>query len=275
MTTRRYKSNSLSMLKQRSNSPAFRFPRSAAFNLIELLVVIAVIAILAALLLPALSGAKKRATKTTCLNNMRQIGIASTVYTDEYEDIIVPMARLVQPLPPDRLIPYQSYLWWPDILRPYTKGGPKLYSCPNVPPVQAGIPITNLYGIGMNFNELGVFPENVDPATGRFVKLSSVKLPADTVFFADSAYVDNPHETNADLWTAALNRPNYWSGFGVWLFVTPPARNDQWNRNAVRVINRHNGMANCIFVDGHVKSVKSSSLGWQFKRGDPGALWDR
>lgn len=248
---------------------------SSAFTLIELLVLIAIIAILAALLLPPLSDAKRRATKTTCINNMRQIGIASTVYTDEYEDIIVPMARLVTPLPPDRLIPYQSYLWWPDTLRPYTKGGPKLYSCPNVPPVQAGIPLTNLYGIGMNFNELGVFPENVDPATGRFVKLSSVKLPTDTVFFADSAYVENPQETNADLWTAALNRPNYWSGFGVWLFVTPPARNDQWNRNAVRVINRHNGQANCAFVDGHVKAVKTSSLGWQYKRGDPGAMWDR
>src|ERR1700704_4893462 len=155
-------------MQDHSLSSTTRSRTSAAFTLIELLVVIAIIAILAALLLPALSGAKKRAMKTTCINNMRQIGIASTVYTDEYEDIIVPMARLVTPLPPDRLIPYQSYLWWPDTLRPYTRGGPKLYSCPNVPPIQAGIPITNLYGIGMNFNELGVFPENVDPATGRF-----------------------------------------------------------------------------------------------------------
>jgi prepilin-type N-terminal cleavage/methylation domain-containing protein/prepilin-type processing-associated H-X9-DG protein len=246
-----------------------------AFSLIELLVVIAIIAILAALLLPVLSRAKARARTTTCLSNIRQIGIASAAYTHDYEDIIVPMARLVNPLPPERLIPYQSYLWWPDNLRPYTKAGPKLYSCPDVPPIQAGIPITNLFGIGMNFNELGVFPENVDPATGRFVRASWVKFPSETVIFADSAYVDNPSELNGDLWIAALNRPNYWSGFGVWLFVTPPARNNQWNRNCVRVFNRHSGLANCVFVDGHAKAVKTSSLGWQYPRGDPRAMWDR
>jgi len=246
-----------------------------AFTLIELLVVIAIIAILAALLLPTLSRGKEKARATTCLNNMHQIGIASTLYTDEFRDILVPMASVAKSLPADRLIPYQSYLWWPDILRPYTKGGPKLYSCPSVFPTQAGVTLTNLYGIGMNFNELGVFPEDVDPATGPFVKLSSVKRPSATVMFADSAYVDNVRETNADLWIASINRRNYWKGYGVWLFVTPPARNDQWHRNAVRVFNRHNGLANCAFVDGHVKAVKSSLLGWQYPRGDERALWDR
>lgn len=246
-----------------------------AFTLIELLVVIAIIAILAALLLPVLSRAKEKARATTCLNNMRQIGIASTLYTGEFRDIIVPMASVVNPVPADRLIPYQQYLWWPDILRPYTKGGPKLYSCPDVFPTQAGVTLTNLFGIGMNFNELGVFPDNVDPATGPFVRVSSVRIPSATVMFADSAYVDNVSETNADKWIASINRPNYWEGYGVWLFVTPAARNNQWNRNAVRVFNRHSGLANCAFVDGHVKAMKSSALGWQYPRGDDRALWDR
>jgi len=245
------------------------------FTLVELLVVIAIIAILAALLLPALNRAKSKARKTTCMNNTRQICVASALYVSENNDILVPMARLLNPLPQNRIIPYQDYVWWPDSLRPYTKSGPELYTCPDVPPVQAGVRMTNLFGIGMNFNELGVFPEDVDPATGPFVRDTDVKEPAETVFFADAAYVNNPAEPNADLWIADTAREYTWTGFGVSLFETPPARNDQWTRNCVRVFNRHAGLANCIFVDGHALAVKSSSLGWQYPRGHPLAKWDR
>jgi prepilin-type N-terminal cleavage/methylation domain-containing protein len=62
------------------------FKAAEGFTLLELLVVIAIIAILAALLLPVISAAKRKAQRTTCLNNLRQISLGVRMYSDDSHD---------------------------------------------------------------------------------------------------------------------------------------------------------------------------------------------
>ncbi|MEM7578147.1 MAG: DUF1559 domain-containing protein [Planctomycetota bacterium] len=64
-----------------------RFRRKSGFTLIELLVVISIISLLISLLLPALSGAREAARTAACLSNHRQLGIALTVYAEDYEGV--------------------------------------------------------------------------------------------------------------------------------------------------------------------------------------------
>ena len=80
------------------------------FTLIELLVVIAIIAILAAMLLPALSAARERARSTSCLSNLKNLGLAHTIYMQDNDEHIIAYANAVNG---------NNGKKWPYLLMPY------------------------------------------------------------------------------------------------------------------------------------------------------------
>jgi prepilin-type N-terminal cleavage/methylation domain-containing protein len=90
------------------------------FTLIELLVVIAIIAVLAAILFPVFAQARGKARQAACLSNQRQIATSLMMYTQDYDEYIVP-ALLPTNLPRDAA--RRDYTTWTFLVQPYLKNG--------------------------------------------------------------------------------------------------------------------------------------------------------
>lgn len=146
----------------------FRGEKNKGFTLIELLVVIAIIALLAGILLPSLARAKAAAQKTKCLNNLKQIGIASLLYADGHE------GRIQINIPFDRTNNWASLL----STNQHLQG--ELFLCPSYPPKRW----TNwikIYGV-----RLDPPSEYVSGNYDEYLKVDSVLRPVDYLHVADT-----------------------------------------------------------------------------------------
>ncbi|MBI1177794.1 prepilin-type N-terminal cleavage/methylation domain-containing protein [bacterium] len=132
------------------------------FTLIELLVVIAIIAVLASLLLPALGRAKLRARATKCLSNLRQVGMASQMYADDFGGVL-PMSQ-------------HNHASWVGTLQPYL-AGTNLHRCPDDRNRQ------RLFSYAVN-DFLTPHPYGAEQLD--FSRLLSIPKPLQTLFLAET-----------------------------------------------------------------------------------------
>ena len=245
---------------------------SPGFTLIELLVVIAIIAILAAILFPVFAQAREKARQTSCLSNMKQMGLAALMYTQDYDERTP--RNWYGPTDPGGTGPEattaigdtpERYKWM-DAIQPYVKNV-QIFTCPSAPHL-AYIPRTALktgettrkYGSYSYNRAYGQFDIESD-ITPAGKSLAAFALPADTVWFAE-APGGGPYDFDFR-WPDVASNP-------IVSKTSPRVLQDPNIAQIQYVIERHQGKTNVLWCDGH---SKATSLDYLAKTNSKGVMY--
>src|SRR5215469_14672889 len=233
--------------------------RNGAFTLVELLVVIAIIAILAAVLMPVLSAAQKRAAQATCINNLKQLGLGVKVYVNDNNSIFPGIAS--------RAYGFQSVDWiyWRTntALYPSFDKSPIVTAVPGLKEASFRCPLDKDNTDRLNFNygdgygpylysySMTGFGMEFDATTD--IGLSTVVISSggqSVTYTFNEAGVKNPAGKIMMAEEPGSLSPS--DGAGSTQFVINDGR---WDPVAGSdpLTTRHGGKADVTFVDGHVE----------------------
>jgi prepilin-type N-terminal cleavage/methylation domain-containing protein/prepilin-type processing-associated H-X9-DG protein len=268
-----------------------------AFTLIELLVVIAIIAILAAILFPVFAQAKAAAKNTASLSNIKQITIASQMYSADADDVV--------PLAAD----WNNGVTWAMSTEPYRKNFAIMYSPAGGPKARSNWmtiftdPRYNWIGNWQWFAQYGINAQYMNRAAtcdeigldgkvfGNPISSTEPAAPAETIMFTETG-MDAP-EDNVGTWLVyapggfqaddVCTYDDWGQSSTVWTGV---GDGNTTKTQAGLVRPRSSGGANVSFIDGHAKTMKLGAIAngtnWKLGLAEGGAaivdrskyLWD-
>lgn len=217
--------------------------KKQAFTLIELLVVIAIIAILAAILFPVFAKAREKARQTSCLSNLKQLGLGVMQYTQDY----------------DEYVPYAdngAVGSWRYAIYPYVKSV-NVYNCPS-----------NQTNYAADYRATG---PNVNYPNGLAFQVHYATASDDADAYGTSGTTYEPAGTVSNP-LFALPKDAGWSPVSIARYNSPSSlimlmeslRTAQPNYFAIKyaqydMFAGHTGLSNYLFADTHVKSLKPTS----------------